>query len=332
MSEIVSTVTIGIIAYNEKRYLPDLLDDLLSQTYDKSLTEVILVDGESSDNSLEIMNRFRYKYLSEYADIKVINNPKRIQSAGWNIVIRNATADVLIRIDAHARLSKDFIESNVKCINSGENVCGGPRENIIDENNAWKHTLLDAEKSMFGAGFASYRRDTEYKKYVKSLFHGCYKKSVIEKVGLFNEELVRTEDNEYHYRIRQAGYRICYDPNIKSYYQTRNSLKGMIKQKFNNGLWIGKTLYKCPGCISMFHLVPCMFIFAIILTMILLAFGIVWPTSLLWCTYATANLVMSVMAFVKSDKRSGFSLLLPIIFLILHIVYGLGTIKGLVLR
>lgn len=332
MSEIVSTVTVGIIAYNEKRYLPDLLDDLLSQTYDKSLTEVILVDGESSDNSLEIMNRFKYKYLNEYADIKVINNPKRIQPAGWNVVIRNSTADVMIRIDAHARLSKDFIESNVKCINSGENVCGGPRENIIDENNAWKHTLLDAEKSMFGAGFASYRRDTEHKKYVKSLFHGCYKKSVIEKVGLFNEKLVRTEDNEYHYRIREAGYRICYDPNIKSYYQTRNSLKGMIKQKFNNGLWIGKTLYKCPGCISIFYLVPCMFIFAIILTMVLLAFGIVWPTFLLWCTYATVNIVMSVMAFVQSDKRSGFSLLLPIIFLMLHIVYGLGTIKGLILR
>ena len=129
-----------------------------------------------------------------------------------NIVLKNSKADVILRIDAHAKLDKDFIENNMKCINSGEFVCGGPRENIIDENTGWKRLLLSAEQSMFGSGIASYRNKTEERKYVKSVFHGAYRREVIEKVGLFNEGLIRTEDNEYNYRIRKVGYKICYDP------------------------------------------------------------------------------------------------------------------------
>lgn len=332
MSKTVRTVTFGVIAYNEHRYLPDLLNDLLNQTYNKKLIEVIMVDGESSDDTMEIMNQFKRKYIEAFADIKVLSNPKRIQPSGWNIVITNSRSDVLLRIDAHARLANDFIEANVKCINSGENVCGGPRENIIDEDTSWKRMLLDAEQSMFGAGIASYRKTTNQRKYVNSLFHGCYRKDVLENVGLFNEELVRTEDNEYHYRIREHGYKICYDSGIKSYYQTRNTLKGMLKQKFNNGVWIGKTLFKCPGCLSIFHLVPGVFVCAILLTTVLAMVGIPWLAIIMWCAYGAANIIMTVMACIQSKRLSGYSILLPVIFLMLHVFYGLGTVIGVIQR
>ena len=148
------TVTFGVIAYNEHRYLPDVLKDLLNQTYPKNLIDVILVDGESEDDTLEIMKRFRQEYQNLFMDIKVLKNPKRIQPAGWNVVILNSTADILLRIDAHARLTDTFIENNIKCINSGECVCGGPRENIIDEDTPWQRMLLDVEQSVFGSGIA----------------------------------------------------------------------------------------------------------------------------------------------------------------------------------
>ena len=332
MSKVVETVTFGIIAFNEHRYLPDTLDDLIKQTYPKKLIEVILVDGNSSDDTWQIMESFRNKHINDYNDVKLIHNPKRVQPAGWNLVIQNSTADLLLRIDAHARLPHDFVRNNVDCINSGENVCGGPRENIIDEDTLWKRMLLDAEQSMFGAGVASYRQETNEKKYVKSLFHGCYRREVLERVGLFNEELIRTEDNEYHYRIRKLGYNICYDPSIKSRYQTRNSLKGMIKQKYLNGLWIGKTLLMCPGCISVFHLIPFAFVSVIIASGVLLFFGIRWPAALVWLLYGITNVLMTIATMLHADRRNGYRLLLPVIFFLLHISYGFGTMVGIISR
>lgn len=324
------TVTFGVIAFNEQKYLPDLLDDLLNQKYTKNLIEVILVDGESNDDTLSIMKSFQKAHAKEYRDIKVFTNPKRIQPAGWNVVIKNASSDILLRIDAHARLPKDFIEKNVACINSGEVVCGGPRENIIDEDVPWKRMLLTAEQSMFGSGIASYRQKTKEKKYVKSLFHGAYKKEVIDKVGLFNESLVRTEDNEYHYRIRQAGYRICYDPDILSYYQTRNSLATMLRQKYQNGFWIGKTIFVCPKCISIFHLVPFAFVLAIVLTILLGCLKISWPMLCLWGAYGIVNITMTLLVILSESKKSKYNILLPVIFFLLHFIYGVGTINGII--
>ncbi|MBR1796579.1 MAG: glycosyltransferase family 2 protein [Clostridiales bacterium] len=326
MGDTLTTVTFGVIAYNEHRYLPDLLSDLLKQTYPKELIEVILVDGNSTDDTWQIMQDFKEEQDRSYGTIKLLRNPKKIQPAGWNVVINNFTSDVLLRIDAHARIPEDFIEKNIACINSGEYVCGGPRENIIDEDTSWKRMLLSAEQSMFGSGIASYRKGTDKRKYVKSVFHGAYRREVIEKVGLFNEELIRTEDNEYHYRIRETGYQICYDPTIMSYYQTRSSLKGMIRQKFLNGLWIGRTLFVCPGCISLFHLVPAAFVVGIIVCIV---FGIMWswnPMILLGITYSLFLVLSTAVSLIK--KRQVMDLILPFVILTVHIVYGAGTMKG----
>lgn len=330
MGNILRTVSFGVIAFNEHRYLPDLLNDLIQQTYPKDLIEVILVDGESSDDTWQIMQSFQSQHLNEYKDIKILKNGKRIQPAGWNEVINNYTADVLLRIDAHARLPEDFIKKNIECINSGEYVCGGPRENIIDENTPWKRLLLMAEQSMFGAGAASYRNGTEKRKYVKSLFHGAYRRSVIETVGLFDEELIRTEDNEYHYRVRKAGYKICYNPEIHSFYQTRSSLKGMLRQKYLNSLWVGKTLFYYPGCISVFHLAPFAFVMAILATTVIYMLGFSWPRICLWTAYCIADVGMTVIACITSKIGSTNIIVLPIIFLLLHICYGVGTMFGIV--
>lgn len=328
MSNAIRTVTVGIIAYNEQSYLPALLQDLLCQTYPHTWIKIVLVDGCSTDNTWQIMESFRDEYLDEFIDIQVLKNAKRFQPAGWNLVIDHFTTDVLIRIDAHARVPQNFVKQNMDCICEGEYVCGGPRENIIDEDKPWKRMLLTAEQSMFGAGVASYRKETDQKKYVKSVFHAAYRREVVEKVGRFNEALIRTEDNEYHYRVRKVGYQICYNPAIRSLYQTRNSLKRMIKQKYQNGLWIGKTLFVCPGCISLFHLVPFAFVMAIMMTIILGGLGIGWPAIALWATYGVVNIEMTAAAMLH-EKRNNCFIILPAVFLALHVSYGVGTIVGI---
>ena len=325
--KMVSTVTFGVIAYNEHQYLPELLQNLLEQTYPRNLTEVILVDGQSSDDTKQIMEAFREKYLAEYRSIQVLDNPKRVQPAGWNVVIENSKADVILRIDAHAKLPADFIERNMACINSGEYVCGGPRENIIDDDTPWKRMLLDAEQSLFGSGFAAYRRETEERTYVKSVFHGAYRREVFANAGTFNENLIRTEDNEIHYRLRKNGYNICYDPTIRSYYQTRNTLPRMLKQKYQNGLWIGKTIYVCPQCISVFHLIPFAFVCALTGCTVLAFLGIRWLLAALVGAYLLFVACNMLTCLFKTKNK--MDIFLPIVYFLMHVCYGAGTIVGL---
>lgn len=320
-------VSVCIIAYNEENTLESLFSDIVNQDYPHDQMEVVLVNSMSTDNTRKIMEEFAQKD-NGFIRVKVVDNPKKIQAAGWNQAIRNATGDIIIRIDAHTMIPSEFVKKNVKCIKNGEDVSGGPRPNIAEDDNPWKQTLLLAEKSMFGSSIASYRR-SHHKTYVKSVFHGAYKKEVFEKAGLFNENLGRTEDNEMHYRITKAGYKICYSPDIVSYQHTRNTWKGMIKQKYGNGYWIGLTLGICPKCFSLYHFVPFCFVLAVLITGVMATLGVVLPIVLLMSSYVVVNILMSVAAIIKEKKRHIFCILLPMIFLSLHISYGIGTIVGI---
>lgn len=320
------TVSLCVVAYNEEQFLPNLLEDLKKQTYSHDLTEIVLIDGKSSDKTKQIMLDFAENEKS-FRNIQVLDNPKRIQAAGWNVAIEHATGDVIIRIDAHTHVPPEFTEKNMMLQESGEYVTGGVRPCLIENPTPWKKMLLEVENSLFGSSISKSRHSTQ-KSYVKSMFHAAYRKEVFEKVGGFNEFLLRTEDNEIHYRIRGAGYKLCFDPDIISYQYARSSFKKMIKQKYGNGYWIGLTLGVCPGCISLFHLVPLVFVFAILITTILLLFSFWHLAALMWGAYflfAISGMACSII----NKKGNRWTFLMPILFLIMHVSYGLGSIVGL---
>jgi len=160
-----------------------------------------------------------------------------------------------------------------------------------------------------------------------SVCHSTKRGEVFEKAGLFNENLLRTEDNEMHYRIRQNGYRFCYDPEIISYQYARNSLPAMIKQKYSNGYWIGLTLGVCPGCISLYHLVPFAFVLGIIFTSLLCIWGIWQLAALMWGMYLLFGL-FGVFACVMNRKANVLVIIMPIVFFLLHVAYSVGTSLG----
>ena len=324
----IKTVSLCIVALNEEKFLPNLLSDLLSQTYPHEKTEIVLVDSGSEDATRLIMESFETEHAEEYLSIKVENNTKRIQAAGWNVAISCASGDVIIRIDAHTHIPADFVAKNMKLQETGEFVTGGTRPCLIENKSAWADVLLETENSLFGSSINISRRGTK-KQYVKTMFHAAYRREIFETVGGFNENLLRTEDNEMHHRIRQAGYRFCFDPEIVSYQYARSNLKRMIKQKYGNGYWVGLTLGVCPGCISLFHLVPLAFVLAIIGTTILALLGYMLLFTLMWCAYAGV-ILLSVISTIINGKANGLTWLMPVLFLLLHISYGVGTLMGLV--
>ncbi len=324
----VNTVSLCVIARNEEEFLPNLLGDLLQQTYPKEKTEIVLVDSMSTDDTRKVMERFAQDHKDEYIAVRVESNPRQIQASGWNVAIAAATSDVLIRIDAHTHIPEEFTEKNMKVLNSGENISGGVRPCLSMNNSRWGDVLLETENSLFGSSFNISRRGTQ-RQYVKTMFHAAYRREIFDKVGGFNESLLRTEDNELHYRMRQAGYQFCFDPEIVSYQYARNTLPKMVRQKYANGYWIGLTLGVCPGCISAYHLVPAAFVLAILCTTLLGLFGFGLLAAVMWCAYGAFTVLGTVASFVHG-KGNVFSLMMPVLFLLLHVSYGVGTLVGLV--
>ena len=320
-------ITVGVIAYNEKNSLGSLLKDICKQTYDHKKIEVILVDSNSTDNTKVIMETFKKNNQDDFYGVQVLTNPNKTQPCGWNVVLNNYNGDAVVRIDAHASIPSDFIEKNINTLLSGEDICGGFRPNVIDERTPWKETLNLVETSMFGSSIAPYRRQ-QGKTYVNSLFHGAYRRKVFDKVGLFNENLVRTEDNEIHYRMKKAGFKLCFNPEIISYQNTRNTLKGMIKQKYGNGRWIGLTISVAPKCLSYYHFVPFLFVGSLIFCSAIALLGYPLLLEILLLLYSMFDFVNTVSCFTMRDIKPHF-FLLPLLFPLMHLAYGFGTIVGI---
>ncbi len=321
-------VSLCMIAYNEAEALDGVLRDFQLQDYPHELIEIVLVDSMSTDATGAKMERFKNTDYG-FRNVAIIQCAKKNQAFSWNAALMTATGDVIIRVDAHARIPRNFVSRNVYNLSQGEDVVGGGRPNITSDVSSWKLTLLAAEDSLFGSSVASYRRPATQKEYLDSLFHAAYRREVIQNVGGFNENLGRTEDNEFHYRIRKAGYKLCCCPDIISYQHSRNNLKDMIRQKYSNGRWIGLTLSECPGCLSYFHFAPFAFVMMIILCSIIAALGFPILLYTLLIVYGMFDIVNAVGCFTMKNLQPQFALL-PIIFPILHVSYGIGTIVGLI--
>jgi glycosyltransferase involved in cell wall biosynthesis len=326
--EPIRLVSLAVVAYNEEETLGGLLRDITSQDYPHERVEVVLVDGASTDYTRMIMERFAAEERS-FTAVKVVDNPKRIQPCGWNVAIAESTGDVIIRVDAHASIPSDFVRRTVDVLGSGEHVCGGYRPTVLAEATPWRETLLLAEHVALGGNLALNRRKAQAG-YVSTVFHGAYRKEVFDRAGMFDERLVRTEDNEIHYRIRKAGYRIRYDPHIRSKQFIRSSLGALLRQKYSNGFWVGLTLYVCPGCISPYHLVPLAFVALVVLG---LPLGALWswlPLVVLGGLYVLVNLGISLLAIGGSEQRNVTMALLPVVVLAIHLCYGWGTLIGII--
>lgn len=316
-------VSIIITARNEEKYLPMLFEDILNQTYPLQNIEVVLMDSNSTDNTRKLMEEF--KNNNESLSVQIVTNERQIQAAGFNEGVKHATGDVVLKIDAHSRIPQDFVQKNVNEIIAGAFVCGGNRPTVVDSDDDFSKTLHIVEESALGSSIANYRK-SNVKRKVNSIFHGMYRKEVFEKVGLADERLLRTEDNEFHYRVRKAGYDIIFNPEIESYQYIRPTFTKMIQQKFANGYWIGLTSHICRDCLSLFHLGPGVFVATLLILMMFTPISFI-PLLTVFGLYILAVLGLSIFEISK-QKYNHTLLLIPFIMIAVHFAYGIGTIKG----
>ena len=318
-----------VVVRNEENYIEKCISSLLEQDYPKNRYEIILIDGESTDNTVKILKETCKAYEKRYGsapEYSVLNNPKRILASGWNIGIKQARGEYVVRIDAHAYVEPDFLRLNLKTMLEIDDASciGGAMTTLSDSSTG--ELIKEALSSPFGVGGSKFRYAKEAG-YVDTVAYGMYKKAVFEKIGYFNEKLVRTQDNDLHRRMRDAGMKFYLNPSIHSYYYSRNTFKKLSKQQFNNGKWTMINFLMRPGKMSIRHFVPLAFVCSLLTTTI---GGVlnekIWMFS---CFEIALHLIVGFYFAVKRTHNIIHRIALPFVFLLMHISYGCGSIIGI---
>ena len=317
------SVSLLVAVRNESDYIQDCISSIITQTYPVANLEVIILDGGSTDDTRQIIEGL----ITGYQNYRLVINPKGIQSAAWNLGIDISHGEIISIVSGHVILAPDYVAKAVETLQrTGADLVGGTTRAISTE--VVGQAIALAMSSPFGVGGARHRY-TEIEEETDSVFMGFCRRSLYEKIGNFDEELVRNQDDEFSYRLTKAGGRIVCYPEIISYYHTRSTLNSLWKQYFQYGLWKVRVLQKHPGQMLPRQFVPLAFVLAVIAGL-LIAFLAPWgwmPLTALVVAYLLANLAATVFTASKQGWR--YFWLLPFAFATLHISYGLGFLVGL---
>lgn len=319
-----STVEVSVVmpVYNEGRYIRECIESLLLQDYPKEKMEWIFVDGESKDDTVEVLREYQNKYPSL---IKVYNNPNKIVPYAMNIGIEASLGKYIVRLDAHAKYATDYIS---KCIyyletTDAENV-GGVAE--TKANGFTGNAIAKMLSSKFGVGNSQFRTNGD-SGYVDTVPFGAFKREVFSKYGGYDVRLVRNQDNEMNYRIRKNGGKIYMSNDIHLSYYCRDSIKGISTMARKNGMWNVITMYLCPGSMGVRHFVPLCFVLSIIGLPVMACF---WKLfGYLFIAEIALYLFLDLYFSLKLSKQVREILLLTILFPIFHICYGFGSLLGI---
>jgi len=318
-------VSIILPVRNEAGFIRQSLDSILQQDYPAEQTEILVVDGLSTDDTREIIQQ----YQLEHTNLFLIDNPGRIVPTGMNLALRQAKGEIIIRVDGHCIIAPDYVSKCVQYLSTGEvDGVGGPMKSIGET--PLSETIAVGMSSPFGVGNSAFRTIIGKTMLVDSVPFPAYTRSIIEKVGLYDEELVRNQDDEYNYRIREAGGKILLAEDIHSTYFSRGSLKKLWKQYFQYGYWKVRVLQKHPRQMSLRQFVPPLFVVSLLLAFIL---ALIFPRG--WLVLAgilIVYLLVNLGASFWTGARRGWQHLplLPLVYAILHLSYGSGFLIGLV--
>jgi succinoglycan biosynthesis protein ExoA len=310
---------------NEATFISRSLDAVLAQDYPLERMELIVADGISTDGTREIIESFQ----TRYPELKLINNPGKIVPTGLNLAIAQSSGEVIVRVDGHCEIASDYVRRCVEHLLSvGVDAVGGPLETIGETSLA--RLIAISMSSVFGVGGAAFRTVANKTMLTDTVAFPAYRRSIIERAGPFDEELVRNQDDEYNYRLRKMGARILLASDVRCRYYSRSSLSSLGRQYFQYGYWKVRVLQKHSGQMQPRQFVPPLFVGVCLLFLLLLPLTSIagYFLGAAVGSYAIANITASFLSLRKSTYR--FLPLMPIVFATLHVAYGLGFLTGFV--
>lgn len=316
-------VSVVMPIFNEEKYIENCILSLLKQDYPQEFMEWIFVDGNSTDKTREIIE----KYRSEYPNlIKLDFNPNMTVPYAMNIGINASIGKYIVRLDAHSEYAYNYISMCVHYLNTtdADNV-GGVAE--TKSKGFIGNAIALMLSSKFGVGNSQFRTNGK-SGYVDTVPFGAFRKEVFKKYGMYDERLTRNQDNEMNYRIRKNGGKIYMSEDIKLAYYCRDTISGISRMAINNGKWNIITMRLCPGAMGIRHFVPLIFVLSlIVLPLVSLEIPFVsWVLLAELILYSGLNFYYSFEAATKIQ----YVPMLLILFLIFHISYGIGSLLALI--
>jgi len=314
---------------NEAKNIKNCLQQILNQTYDLSKLEVLVIDGNSEDNTLKLIEEF--KTTSTNLKIKVLQDTKQQRSSGLNEGIKHATGDLILRIDARAVIAEDYIARCVKTLlDTGADNVGGIQKPLAIEMNPTQLAIGYAMSHPFGVGNAQFRLGKKSGP-VDSVYLGCFRRELFAKIGLFDDESpIISEDSDINYRIRRHGGTVYLDKDILAYYIPREQLSGLARLYFRYGGARAGFMLKWKTYTGSRQLIPPLFVATILLLPLLFVFSPLW--FYLWffllISYFCGDLLAS-LSVVKKTKQWSLLLRLLLIFPTMHFSWALGLWKRL---
>ena len=313
--------------YNEEKHITSCIVSVLQQDFPKENLEILFVDGMSTDKTRRIISDFTDKYKH----IRLLDNPQKTVPYALNIGIQAAKGDIIIRMDAHAVYPHNYFSILAKYLTelNADNV-GGVCRTLPANNSSVAAAIADAVSCVFGVGNSHFRIGTNNIQQVDTVPFGCWKKEIFEKIGYFDTELTRNQDDEFNGRIIKNGGKIYLIPDLFIDYFARENIRKVSAMHYQYGLFkplVNKKL-RAPATVRQFF--PALFVAGLIAG---IAFSLLFPK--LWFVYFGVIILYALLALYfslrASIKRRNWKLFFmePIIFFLLHTSYGLGYWAGL---
>jgi len=315
---------------NEVDFIQRSLGAVLEQEWPEGQLEVIVADGMSTDGTRELLERM----AEGHTNLRIIDNPAGIVAPGLNRAIAEARGEVVIRVDGHCEVAPGYVAHCVAALERngmGDGVLLGVGGPINTVGGTWMaRAIAAAMSSAFGVGGSAFRVGTDRQRDVDTVAFPAYPRATLEAVGPFDEELVRNQDDEYNFRLREMGGRVVLCPEIRSVYHSRSTVRSLLGQYFQYGVWKVRVMQKHPRQMQQRQFVPALFVVALLAT-----FLAAFVAPVFWIAFtvvAGSYLVTNLSASIAVAARRGWSMLpvLPLVFAVLHLGYGTGFLWGLV--
>jgi succinoglycan biosynthesis protein ExoA len=320
-------VSLIVPCRNERAHLEAFAASALAQRLPTDWQlEAIVADGASDDGSLEVLAR-----LAAGDDrLRVVANLERIVSTGLNRALAAARGEVVVRMDVHTTYSADYVAECIAALaRTGADNVGGPwRAEADPGGGATQEAVVAAFQSPLVAGGALSRR-LDHEGPVDTVYLGAWPRATFERFGNFDEALVRNQDDEHNLRITAGGGRVWQSARIRSAYRPRASVRQVFRQYLLYGFWKQFVMSKHHQPAALRHVVPALFVIALVLGAGLAAAGVTaWPIAAFVALYALAVIAMTAAIARSARPRAAALWRVPAVIAASHVAYGLGSIAG----
>ncbi len=316
-------VSVIIPCRNEEKHIKSCIEAVLLNDYGAENIEILVVDGMSDDNSRKIIN----EVIAKNPSIKLIDNAGKLTPLAFNLGIKNSTGDYIVIVGSRLIIEKNYISHCIEILNSNLQIaCVGGKINNVYENPTSK-VIATAMASSFGVGVGNFRHLKE-DGFTDTVPTPVYRKTIFDEVGLFDEELVRNQDDEFNYRLTKKGYKIFFTVKTSMKYFVRASYKNLYKQYFQYGYWKVYVNRKHKAITTFRQIIPALFVL-FVMGGLLLPFVHKYIAITYLFVLTLYFTVANISAFIKAEEKVDTPKIV-FSYLILHWSYGCGYLKGLI--